>query len=157
MKTFLLLLLFSFNCFAVNVTDLKGKTLTVSGNANITGTETIGTAGSSTTDKLIVNGSVVTPTSTQAGTTFDFYKSGTITCSSCGATSGAVTITLVGLSDGGFYTLDMTDSSTATHTFSLAGLTFVYNPPQAARQAGKVASYNFHRVGTKVLVSLLEF
>lgn len=98
------------------------------------------------------------PTATvQSGTSFNFNNTTIITCSSCGAATGAVNIVLDGIADGGFYTVDMTDTSTATHTFVMAGMTFLYNPPQAARATGKVISYGFHRIGTKILVTAIEF
>lgn len=153
--SFLLLLFISFSLFAVDRNYERGVQPDGSLKVN---TLTVGSSTApNSTDSVVIYGSVVNPPSTQSGTTFDFYKSGTVVCSSCGATSGAVTITLNGISDGGFYTLDMTDSSTATISFSSTGLSFFYNPVQAPRITGKISSFVFHRVGTKVLVTQIEF
>ena len=108
-------------------------------------------------NQLTVSGPVITAVNTQSGTTFDFSQASVIKCTSCGATTGAVSITLTNIQEGSFYTLNMLDSSTATHTFIHTGLTVLYNPVQAPRATGKIASYIFHRVDNKLLVTLSEF
>ena len=140
---FLVLFLISFNCMSATITRTYDRQIPEDRKLQLNG--------------LTVSGPINTPPTIVVGTNCDFSKSTVMTCSSCGATSGSVTVTLANMTDGGFYTLDMTDSSTATHTFVMTGMTFSYLPASSARTTAKIASYSFHRIGTKVLVTLMEF
>jgi len=63
---------------------------------------------------------------------------------------GAFTFT--NMRDGGLYTLAVKDVGTAQCNFGQAGLTFRYNPPNAARAGGLMYLYRFTRIGFDVFV-----
>jgi hypothetical protein len=55
--------------------------------------------------------------------------------------------------DGGTYILAVTETGTSTCVFAQSGLTFYFNPGNAARTSGQRTVYTFQRIGTDVYVS----
>lgn len=65
---------------------------------------------------------------------------------------GGGAVTFVNMQDGGNYTAIITDATSRTYTFSQAGLTFYFTPPNGPTVAAQSTLYRFNRIGTSVYV-----
>jgi hypothetical protein len=67
-------------------------------------------------------------------------------------TANPTAFTFTNLQDGGSYTLFTTSATSGTNTFSQAGLTFIFTPPNGPTTTATVTQYKFNRIGTNVYV-----